>query len=264
LALISGVKKLVRSIVEKRTRGIILKRRLPPTFGYSPIFVTPEAGLKYLFRPISEADPQLLALANEFVYPGSVVWDVGANIGLFSVAAAHKAGSKGKVIAIEPDIWLDTLLQRSAHAQPENTAPINIISAAVADKLGIRNFLIAARARATNSLEGFGSTQTGGTRQRQPVITVTLDWLGEYYSLPNILKIDVEGAELEVLLGGLNILKKAMPIIIVEVTHQESIEQIGKLLHELRYELFDADAFSHERKPLLKPAYNTLAIPKES
>jgi precorrin-6B methylase 2 len=57
---------------------------------------------------------KLLAIAKELIKPGMVLWDIGANVGAFTMAAAYMAGKVGKVLAIEPDSWLTSLIRRSA------------------------------------------------------------------------------------------------------------------------------------------------------
>ncbi len=133
-----------------------------------------------------------------------MVWDVGANVGLFSFAAASLAGPEGRVVALEPDAWLVQLLRRSASRQPAGSAPVEVVPAAIAAALSVRTLCLASRSRAANYLADFGTIQTGGSREQQSVIAVTLDWLLESFPVPSVVKIDVEGAELEVLeaLGG--------------------------------------------------------------
>src|SRR5437870_1265436 len=99
-------RQMLRSLAERLTRSLRFKRRLPGAFGRVPIWVSPSAGLKYLFRSMSNVDPALLQLVSEFVAADHVVWDVGANVGLFSFAAAFQAGPRGLVVSVEPDVWL--------------------------------------------------------------------------------------------------------------------------------------------------------------
>src|SRR5205807_3129748 len=137
----------------------------------------------------------------------------GANVGLFAFSSAYLSGPRGLVVALEPDAWLVQLLRRSSIGQPASCAPVHIVPAAVAQSVGLRTFNIAARSRSTNSLNGYGSTQTGGIAEEQIVMTVSLDWLSERYLLPDILKIDVEGAELEVLKGAEALFEKRRPVL---------------------------------------------------
>ena len=193
---------MLRRLAERLSRDLTLRRRLPAEFGRAPILVTPSAGLRYITRRMDAVDPVLMGLAREFVKPGAVVWDVGANVGLFAFAAASLAGPGGQVVAMEPDAWLVQLLRRSARMQPDGSAPVRIIPAAVASSPSLRTLCLAERSRAANHLSGYGTTQTGGTREDQTIVALTLDWMAQFAPLPSLIKIDVEGAELEVLEGA--------------------------------------------------------------
>jgi FkbM family methyltransferase len=168
---------LARSLIERSTRSWAYRRRLPAEFGSAPIVVSPSAGLKYLFKPMSQIDPSLLRNVNELVRPSDVVWDIGANVGLFTFSAAVRAQASGHVVAFEPDLWLVSLLRRSQTLQPASSAPMTIVPVAVASHVALRKFQIAARSRAMNSLSGYGLSQTGGTLEEQTVPAFDLDWL---------------------------------------------------------------------------------------
>ena len=142
-----GGSLVVRGMIETLTRDWVIRRRLSADFSSAPIHVTPSAGLRYLFRPMNSVDPTLLELAREFVTPGSVVWDIGANVGLFSFAAASMAGPEGLVVALEPDAWLVQLLRRSSLEQPAGSAAVQVIPAAVAAEVSLRTLCLATRSR---------------------------------------------------------------------------------------------------------------------
>lgn len=231
---------------------------MPPPFSGARIYVSTEGGLRYLARAMAETDPALLRLAAEFVRPGSTVWDIGANVGLFSVASAVAAGPGGRVLAVEPDPVMAGLLRRSAAANSGH-APVEVLSAAICDELSVARFHVAKRNRATNHLDGFGSREAGGVRSTHLVLTVTLDWLAARFPAPDVIKIDVEEAELAVLAGGSRVLAQS-PTIICEVAGQNTAA-VWDLLHAHGYAIHDGDLLPGQRTQLAVAPFNTLAIP---
>jgi FkbM family methyltransferase len=251
---------MIRTTTEKLTRKMCFRRRLPDDLGRNPIWVSPSAGLRFLFHRMSEIDPVLFNLVREFVHKDSVVWDVGASVGLFAFSSAALSGSSGLVVALEPDAWLVQLLRRSSLTQSPSSAPVHIIPAAVAQSVDLRAFHLAARSRSTNSLKGYGSTQTGGIAEEQTVVTVSLDWLSERYALPDVLKIDVEGAELEVLKGAEAVFERRRPILLCE-TSGETQSEVTRLLLSKGYRLYDGEILNRPRKELSSAPWNTIALP---
>jgi FkbM family methyltransferase len=206
---------------------------------------------------MTQADPELLGLAAETVRRGDTIWDIGANLGLFSFAAAVAAGPSGRVLAVEPDIVMAGLLRRSA-AVNSCHAQVDVLPAAVSDEESVARFHIARRNRATNHLDGFGTNQAGGVRATVLVPAFTLDWLAAHFAAPDVIKIDVEQAEVAVLTGGSRVLGRARTII-CEVAARNSTT-VRDLLNTHGYVLYDGDRPPGERVPVADAPPNTLAI----
>jgi FkbM family methyltransferase len=246
----------LRPMAEAFSRGVVLRRKLPAQFGSMPIYVTPEAGLRF-WGPSRKFDPFLYRMVAELVKPGSVVWDIGANVGLFAFSSANIAGSAGKVLAVEPDPWLCTLLNRSVASISLPIAPVEVLSAAISDRIGIANLLISSRSRASNHLvSATGSGKSEGSRAYLPAMTLTLDWLLAHFPAPSVLKIDVETHEARVLAGASRLLKEVRPVVWCEVDHQNSAE-VTDIFTSAGYTLKSA----HDGKAIPKAWWNTLAIP---
>lgn len=248
---------LLRATLEQVSHRIVIRRRLPTPFAAARIYTSPEGGLRYLKPRMDSVDPVLMRLVTEIVRPGNTVWDIGANIGLFSFAAAVAAGPGGYVLSVEPDTILVRLLRRSAAAGPHH-APVEVFPAAVAEKCGVARFCIARRNRSTNHLAGFGTTQTGGIRAAELVPTISLDSLADHFPPPDVIKIDVEGAEAEVLKGAAAVLR-AHPRVICEVAGENAVA-VRDLLGESGYTLYDGELPVNQRLPVREAPHNTLAI----
>jgi FkbM family methyltransferase len=239
------------------THRLVVRRRMPTPFAAARIYTTSEGGLRYLRPRLTYVDPPLLRLASEVVRPGDSIWDIGANLGLFSFAAAVAAGPTGNVLAVEPDATLVRLLRRSAEVNRRH-ASVEVLPAAIADGVGIGRFHIARRNRSTSYLDGFGTTQTGGVRATELVPTLTLDWLAAHMTPPDVIKIDVEEAEMHVLAGAAHVLQ-SHPTIICEVAGAHA-EPLGELLRSYGYSIYDGDQPASQRVPLPAAPPNTLAI----
>jgi len=253
---------VLRDVTERATRSWVYWRRLPEEFRRAPILVSPAAGLKYLITPMDRIDPALLCNARELVRPGDVVWDIGANVGLFTFAAAAMAGPKGAVVAFEPDSWLTQLLERSHRAQRVQSAPVIIVPAAVASDISLRRFQLARRSRASNALTGYGHSQSGGVLEERTVPTFNLDWLLGPLPTPRIIKCDVEGAEIEVFRDQSKMLTQVRPIIISEVCREAEAE-IARVLIDADYSLFNGAASIIGQRDIKRASWSTLAIPAE-
>lgn len=254
----------LRRWAERLSRSVVLRRRLPREFSNLPFYVSPEAGLRYWRWDLGRVDPMLLRMVRELVTPGSVVWDVGANVGLFAFSAAALAGPSGSVLAVEPDLWLAHLLTRSSgriQKEAKAAAAVTVLAAAVSENNRIGQLHIAERARSANHLvDSHGSTQTGGPRAIQSTVIVSLDFLLEHFAAPSVLKVDVEGAEVGVLRGATKLLRTSRPVIWCEV-HPENAETVAEILQGCGYEIFAAALESGKRTAQRRASWDTLAVP---
>lgn len=201
----------MRALIERALRNRWLKRRLPNGV---PILVSPDSQLKYLKGSF---DQDLIELCAKRVSASSVVWDIGANCGVFCFSSVKAK----KIVAVEADPFLAFLLQQSVGL---NGIPVNVVPAAVWDQTGLAEFAIAKRGRASNFLvAAAGHSQAGGVRGQLMVPTITLDLLLDQFGPPTLIKIDVEGAEVHVLRGASRVLAHK-PTIYIEISGHTLVE----------------------------------------
>lgn len=204
-----------RLLAERLSRKKTFWRRLPAAFDRKPIKVTPDSALRFLKPGEAAFDTMLLRLVDEYVGKGTNVWDIGANVGVLSLAAAVRGGN---ILGIEADAWLHSLLLETADHHENIDLSLTPLCAAIAADVGTVSLQIAVRGRSSSFIDGArGSTQTGGLRKSQLVAMLTLDLLLKYHEPPDLLKIDVEGAEALILKGASTIVNDIKPIILIEV-----------------------------------------------
>ncbi|MEA2218703.1 MAG: hypothetical protein QOJ35_1329 [Solirubrobacteraceae bacterium] len=141
---------------------------------------------------------------------GDHVWDVGANIGYIALVAARIVGPGGRVLAIEPDPQCAAAVR--ANAALNGLASIEVLEAAASDRSGSAE-LVVVRDRLWSRLASVGDHHLG--ERRVVVRTVALDDVEG--PPPALVKIDVEGAELDVVAGMSRLLREVRPLVICEM-----------------------------------------------
>lgn len=159
-------------------------------------------------------EPSTTILIERLIRPGMVVVDVGANIGYFSLLAAHKVGSQGKVYAFEPHPDNYALLVKNIQAN--NYTNIVALQKAVSNTSGTLRLFGSSTNHGRHSI---ASSNVLNLANEAEVEGITLD---EYVQQVvksqqiDLLKIDVEGAEQMVIEGGRKILEAAAPTVLME------------------------------------------------
>jgi FkbM family methyltransferase len=192
------------------------------------------SGGAYAFDPALTAE--LMAIAR----PGVQFLDVGAHIGIASLIYAKLAGPNTRVCALEPNPYaFPTLVENSR----VNGMPVECLRLALGSEVGQVAFFSSGRdPNGSLSHDAPGKYWYWDDRPkpvlRETRVTMsTLDRLCAAIGFePGIVKLDVEGAELQVLRGGPEVLARCRPLILLE-THVFAWESFGYSGRDLESEI---------------------------
>lgn len=127
---------------------------------------------------------------------GWVVVDIGAFLGLYTLRAAKLVGSRGLVISVEP---LDEVFELlSANVRLNNFDNVNLVKACVASERGERLLYVPSRLVNASLVKEYARLM-GGVKKVVRVKAITLRDLLKDLGCIDLLKLDVEGAEVEIL-----------------------------------------------------------------
>lgn len=166
------------------------------------------------------------------IRPGDTVYDLGANVGFYTLLASRLAGSSGRVFAFEPVPRNIRYLER--HLLLNGCCNVTVIEAAVAETSGTAHFG-ERKSYSEGRLVGTDDDERGAYSVR----VVALDDLVQQGELlpPRVLKIDVEGAEYRALQGCRSTLTHARPSILLSTHSRVVREQCVGLLAGLDYDV---------------------------
>lgn len=170
-------------------------------------------------------EPEQTALFVRHVRPGDTFLDVGAHVGFYTLLGARLVGPDGHVRAFEPDPTNAHHLRE--HVRINRLPNVHVEEAAVAASEGTAHF---------GGGSGSGTGRLTGTGE-VAVRTVALDAVCARHGLePSAIKIDVEGAEVHVIEGGTEMIRRARPVIFLSTHGPEVHEQSVGMLRDLGYD----------------------------
>jgi FkbM family methyltransferase len=194
-------------------------------------------------------EPNEFFFLNQFLKPGMVVMDVGANEGLYSLFASSRIGPGGIVLAIEPSEREFIRLKKNiALNQMTN---IRTFRCALYSERGLAELAVAEYEHAgQNTLGKIIPNPKVRMDSIQQVDLEIFDDLFEKQALNRLdfVKIDAEGAEMQVLLGAQKTIRHYLPLIQLEVSEQalkiqdSSRDGIFELLQSWGYRFYAFDA----------------------
>ena len=271
--LITGMPEDRRAELAERVRSgrasRALLRRASSWYGRAPVPVA--GGLAHLLYvstsdlPLDHAhaglivrgtlEPPVQEALRRLVAPGAVFYDVGANVGFFTILGARLVGPGGRVVAFEPvpacarAVANNIALNGFGHAQ--------IREAAVGAASGRERLLVVGEA----SWSHLASTgRHADVHDEIDVAVVAIDELvgtGEIPP-PDVVKIDTEGAELQAIAGMRTTIERHRPAIVCEL--HDTNERFAALMDELDYRVTNLDG----TEPIAQAgAIHVLAQPRE-
>jgi len=166
-------------------------------------------------------EPELQAAISALIQPGSVIYDVGANIGYISLLLAKAAGEHGHVYAFEAlpenvERWHKNIALNRMESR------LSLYAGAVTGASGPVRFLV-------HASDGMGKVagSAGRADKYQSEVTVPGISLDEFVyvqgnSPPQVIKLDIEGGEVLALPGMRRVMAAARPLMLVELHGPES------------------------------------------
>ena len=201
----------------------------------------PLAGLKLRrAREITPVLPDLISGGYEVeclerlgqaLQPGYVMYDVGAHAGLYAMFGARLVGPSGRVVAVE--------------AHPGNAAHVRgglalnqisnctVVCAAISDRVGQSHLFDSGN----SSMFQLAEVSSTAVQRGLAVETTTLEHLARRYGDPDVIKIDIEGAEALALRGAEPLLRRKRPVLLIEVHTAELANEVHPFLHEIGYQI---------------------------
>ena len=182
-------------------------------------------------RPASPYEERFHDALVAAVKPGDVVWDIGANVGLYTEQFCQWVGKDGFVVAFEPGPdACQSIRERLPHC-----AWFRVENIALADADAVGQLVLEA-----GSVDNHIATETDAARDDVNAVPMTISRGDTVCSrlgrTPNVIKVDVEGFEEEVLLGMGDVLTApALRSILVEV-HFYKLEMRGRATAPVRIE----------------------------
>jgi FkbM family methyltransferase len=208
-------------------------------------------------------EPASVKVLRAAVRPGDVVYDVGANIGFFSTLFSRWVGVDGRVFAVEPEPENLALLRQNLASN--DCGNVTVCDCAVGAESGVALFSMDEATGATGHL---GRTATAGevavgTGKIRVIETnvETIDRLVERQAAaPRVVKMDIEGGELDALEGASRTLSDHRPVIVAELTGDKGPAAVGFLASK-GYRMWDLEAgrpLGDDHHPFM-----VVAIPEE-
>ena len=190
---------------------------------------------------------QTQARMKRLLREGDVFYDIGANAGYFTLIGARLVGSRGAVVAFEPvSTNVETLRRHLVWNRVRNAT---VVAAAVANADGEVDFIASRNSEMGHLANAMSDDAAGGRATRVPSVTIDALVADGRIPPPDVLKLDVEGAELMVLEGSRETLRRYRPRVLVELHTPEMDRLCPRILDDLGFRIEPFDTWPGSSTP---------------
>lgn len=190
---------------------------------------------------LGEHEPEVQDAITAVVRAGSVVFDIGAAIGTFALGTARLVGKTGRVVAFDGDPIQAARLREHTAANKLGDV-LHVIPAAVWSNTPAPQVPF----RCGKTMRSQGGVEVDGIRPilaSGELIAADVTSLDAFVSstgvAPHLIKVDVEGGEMEVLRGGATLFITRRPLIIAEIHTEEARDGVRAWMREYAYSAFE-------------------------
>jgi len=215
VTLIGAVLGLMLASIEEKILGRrFVQKRI---FDYKMMLDVEDKGICRSLILFGEREIDHKIILEKVLKPDMLILDIGANIGYYALMELNMMRGQGRLIAVEPSPSNVELLKRNLHLNGYENIPV--IAGAISDKSGTRNFFLAEQSN-LNTFHDVGSGAQHLSGENIDVRTYTVPEVMEPFGSPDLIRMDVEGHEVEVFKGMLDAIRsgKMAPMVIFE-TH---------------------------------------------
>jgi FkbM family methyltransferase len=177
-----------------------------------------------------------------------IIFDIGSHIGYHTLCFAELVGNEGRVISFEPNIFNLDRIRLNLEENNNLSSRIKVVTKAVSNKIGEEDFVFSEKVdKGTSSGSFLGNANTFWEKDlyeksygfaRKKVETITIDdFANDNELMPDLIKLDIEGAEHLALEGAQKILASKKPILLIEVHSIFNMYKVSALLNIFAYEI---------------------------
>ena len=266
----TAVRRLRSYYHSARLRSLGQQSAWVPVAGGFEMFIDPSDDLDREFY-LGTFEPAMRELIARTVHDGDTCLDIGAQKGYVSLTLAKAVGSKGRVLAFEPD--KRAAVKLAANINRANQGVIEIFHCALGERESFCTFALSKvlgwSSRFPNELAKTAIEETVEVKVNSLDEMIARKEVVVDASRLSFIKLDAEGSEALILKGMSGLLSTATPVLFMEVNYDSlaaagsSPQELEGILHDLQLDIYQPEYHSYRRNLRLNPVVdlNSLRVP---